>query len=86
MDEPVTGLDPLGIRRTRELLTDMVTQGKTILFSSHSISELEQLAHRVGIIIEGKLVRFIGQSEWKVKEGRLEELFIETLEEHNAAY
>jgi ABC-2 type transport system ATP-binding protein len=80
LDEPVTGLDPLGIRQTRQLLTDLNQKGKTIFFSSHSISELERLAHRVGILVEGKLVRLLNQGEWKVKPGRLEEIFIETLE------
>lgn len=80
LDEPVTGLDPLGIRQTRQLMMDLNKQGKTIFFSSHSISELERLAHRVGVLVDGKLVREFHQSEWKGKEGRLEELFIETLE------
>jgi ABC-2 type transport system ATP-binding protein len=62
------------------LLTDLNQKGKTIFFSSHSISELERLAHRVGILVEGKLVRLLNQGEWKVKPGRLEEIFIETLE------
>lgn len=86
LDEPVTGLDPLGIRRTRELLSQLAENGKTLLFSSHSISELERLAHRVGILVEGRLVRFLSSDEWKSKPGRLEELFIETLEKHHAAY
>ena len=80
LDEPVTGLDPLGIRQSRELFAELNRQGKTILFSSHSISELEKLAQRVGILIEGKLARELKQSDWKSKAGHLEELFIETLE------
>lgn len=84
MDEPVTGLDPLGIRQSRQLVADLNAQGKTILFSSHSISELERLAHRVGILVEGKLVQLLGETEWKGKPGRLEEIFIETLEKSGA--
>ena len=80
LDEPVTGLDPLGIRHIRELLAQLNSKGKTILFSSHSISELERLATRVGILIEGKLARELDQSEWKGHAGALEEIFIETLE------
>ena len=80
LDEPVTGLDPLGIRQTRELLVQLNEKGKTVFFSSHSISELERLAHRVGILVEGRLVRLLDQAEWKGKSGRLEEIFIETLE------
>ncbi len=85
LDEPVTGLDPLGIRQTRQLIQDLNSRGKTIFFSSHSISELERLAHRVGILVDGKLVKLLDQSEWKEKSGRLEELFIETLEASGAA-
>lgn len=82
LDEPVTGLDPLGIRQTRQLIAELNQKGKTIFFSSHSISELEKLAHRVGIIVEGKLVRLLKQEEWKSKPGHLEEIFVETLEAH----
>src|SRR5262249_25470810 len=84
LDEPVTGLDPLGIRQSREVLYDLNKRGKTILFSSHSISELERLAHRVGILIEGRMVRQLTRNEWTGKPGRLEEIFIETLEASGA--
>ena len=80
LDEPVTGLDPLGIRQTRELMSQLNKEGKTIFFSSHSISELERLAHRVGILVDGRLVRLLDQKEWRDQPGRLEEIFIETLE------
>ena len=80
LDEPVTGLDPLGIKQSRDVIASLNEKGKTIVFSSHSISELERLAGRVGVLVEGKMVRFLDQSEWKSKSGRLEELFIETLE------
>ncbi len=80
LDEPVTGLDPLGIRQSREVIASLNEKGKTIFFSSHSISELEKLAWRVGILVDGKMVRLLDQSEWKSKPGRLEEIFIETLE------
>lgn len=85
LDEPVTGLDPLGIRQSRELVTELNKRGKTILFSSHSISELERLAHRVAIISEGKLVRLIEEADWRDRPGRLEEIFIETLQKTGAA-
>lgn len=85
LDEPVTGLDPLGIRQSRELVTQLNKHGKTILFSSHSISELERLAHRVAILVDGKLVRLLDESEWRSQPGRLEEIFISTLEQTGAA-
>jgi ABC-2 type transport system ATP-binding protein len=85
LDEPVTGLDPLGIRQSRELVTQLNKAGKTVLFSSHSISELERLAHRVAIISEGKMVRLLEVAEWRDHPGRLEEIFIETLQKTGAA-
>jgi len=79
LDEPVSGLDPLGLKDMRQLLLDLNHQGKTIFFSSHIISEAEKLCHRVGILHEGRLARTIEKPEWSGKEGRLEELFLEVI-------
>ncbi|MBX3052123.1 MAG: ABC transporter ATP-binding protein [Caldilineaceae bacterium] len=56
LDEPVSGLDPNGIRQVRELLVEENRRGRTILISSHILSEIEQTAHRVGIIAGGRLL------------------------------
>lgn len=56
LDEPVSGLDPNGIRQVRELLVEENRRGRTILLSSHILSEIEQTAHRVGIIAGGRLL------------------------------
>jgi ABC-type multidrug transport system ATPase subunit len=56
LDEPVSGLDPHGIRQVRELLLDANRAGVTILVSSHILSEVERTAHRVGILHGGRLV------------------------------
>jgi len=53
LDEPVSGLDPLGLKEMRQLLMDLNKQGKTIFFSSHIISEAEKLCHRVESFIRG---------------------------------
>jgi ABC-2 type transport system ATP-binding protein len=79
LDEPVSGLDPLGLKDMRQLLFDLNKQGKTIFFSSHIISEAEKLCHRVGIIHQGRLAKIIDKASWGGKEGRLEELFLETI-------
>ncbi|MBP9127734.1 MAG: ABC transporter ATP-binding protein [Elusimicrobia bacterium] len=79
LDEPVTGLDPLGLREMRELIHQLNTKGKTVFFSSHSISEVEKLCHRVGILVNGRLARVVDQSEWKSEHGRLEEIFVSTV-------
>ena len=57
LDEPANGLDPEGIRWMRDLLKLLAGQGRTILVSSHLLSEMELLADDVVIIAAGKLVR-----------------------------
>jgi ABC-2 type transport system ATP-binding protein len=79
LDEPVSGLDPLGLKDMRQLLQRLNGEGKTLFFSSHIISEAEKLCHRVGILHEGKLARILERKEWDGQEGRLEELFLETI-------
>jgi ABC-2 type transport system ATP-binding protein len=57
LDEPANGLDPEGIRWMRELLKSLADEGRTVLVSSHLLSEMELLADDVVIIAAGKLVR-----------------------------
>ena len=56
LDEPLNGLDPVGIKEIRQLFLDLSKQGITILISSHLLSEIEQIATRVGIIHHGNLL------------------------------
>ena len=56
LDEPVNGLDPEGIRWMRELLRSLAREERTILISSHLLSEVSQTVDRVVIIAHGKLV------------------------------
>ena len=56
LDEPANGLDPEGIRWMRQLLQGLAQQGRTILVSSHLLSEMEVLADDVVIIAAGQLV------------------------------
>lgn len=65
LDEPINGLDPIGIAEIRSFIRDLCNEkGKTILISSHILSEIEQLADDIGIIDNGELL----------EEGSLEEL------------
>ncbi|MGB3764276.1 MAG: ABC transporter ATP-binding protein [Ornithinimicrobium sp.] len=68
LDEPANGLDPEGIRWLRGLLRALASEGKTILISSHLLSEVEQTVDDVVIIANGRLVR----------QGTIEELHGET--------
>lgn len=55
LDEPLSGLDPLGRREIKDLIIEINKQGKTVLFSSHILSDVETICNRVGIIINGKM-------------------------------
>lgn len=63
LDEPINGLDPEGIVEIRELLKDMATSGTTIFLSSHILGEISKLAHRIGIIHEGRLIKELTTSQ-----------------------
>ncbi|MBN1346782.1 MAG: ABC transporter ATP-binding protein [Phycisphaerae bacterium] len=56
LDEPSSGLDPLMQQVLRRELRDVVADGRTVLFSSHSLPEAEQLCERVSILRQGRLV------------------------------
>ena len=56
LDEPASGLDPRARIEIRELLRELKNMGKTIMISSHILSELEELCDHVGIIEHGKLI------------------------------
>jgi ABC-2 type transport system ATP-binding protein len=57
LDEPANGLDPQGIRWLRDLLRSLAGQGRTVLVSSHVLSEVAQTVDHVVIIHKGRLVR-----------------------------
>ena len=59
LDEPINGIDPEGIVEIRNLLKDLANKGKTILISSHILSELEHLCDRICIIENGEVVDVI---------------------------
>ena len=56
LDEPMSGLDPLGRRDVRDLILELRAQGRTVFFSSHILSDAETLCSRVGIMAQGRLV------------------------------
>jgi len=55
LDEPMSGLDPVGRREVRDIILELKQAGKTILFSTHILSDAEMLCDRVGVIVGGKL-------------------------------
>jgi ABC-2 type transport system ATP-binding protein len=55
LDEPTSGLDPLGRMKVREIIQRLKNDGKTVLFSSHELGEVETVCDRVAIINQGEL-------------------------------
>jgi len=64
LDEPMSGLDPIGRSEVRDLIVSLRDEGKTVFFSSHILSDIEAMCDRVAIIDRGRLV----------ESGRLEEI------------
>jgi len=56
LDEPVSSLDPYGIKEVRDILMEENRKGKTMFISSHILSEIEKTCHRVGILNKGRLL------------------------------
>ena len=55
LDEPMSGLDPIGRREVRDLMLQLKDEGKTILFSTHILPDVETVCDRVGILANGKM-------------------------------
>jgi ABC-2 type transport system ATP-binding protein len=55
LDEPMSGLDPVGRREVRDIILELKREGKTVLFSTHILSDAEMLCDRVGVIVGGRL-------------------------------
>ena len=56
LDEPMSGLDPIGRKEVRDLILELRAEGRTILFSTHILSDVELLCDRVAIIAQGRLL------------------------------
>lgn len=81
LDEPMSGLDPLARMRMRHLLADLRDEGRTILFSSHELGEIEMVADRILLLNEGRLL-YQGQiAELVGGEINLEQAFLRLLGE-----
>lgn len=56
LDEPMSGLDPMGRYQMREIILSLKAQGKTIFFNSHILSDVEKICDRVAILAQGELI------------------------------
>jgi ABC-2 type transport system ATP-binding protein len=77
LDEPVNGLDPEGIRWIRGLLKNLAGHGRTVLISSHLISEVAQTADELIVIGQGRLLAQTTVAELSARSGSLEEAFFQ---------
>jgi len=81
LDEPTSGLDPLMEQAFQDEIRELKTRGKTILLSSHILSEAEALCDRATIIREGKTVGVYHLAELKKEHENLEKIFLSKYEE-----
>jgi ABC-2 type transport system ATP-binding protein len=70
MDEPMSGLDPVGVNLVRDILVDLKRQGRTVVLSSHQMETVEKLCDRVALIDRGRKVLDGAVSEVKARHGK----------------
>lgn len=79
LDEPMSGLDPLGRKMVCDLILDLKQQGKTVFFCSHILSDVERLCDALAILDRGRLVRTFSDAEmtaFRQGDADLEEAFV----------
>jgi sodium transport system ATP-binding protein len=81
LDEPTIGLDVIAARTIVEFIRSCRERGKTVLFSTHVMSEVEKLADRIGIIHDGRVLAEGTLDDLRARSGEtdLEEIFVRTL-------
>lgn len=83
LDEPMSGLDPLGRKMVCDLVLDLKQQGKTIFFCSHILSDVERLCDGLAILNKGRLVRTFSDAEmnaFRLGQMNLEEAFVASVD------
>ncbi len=85
LDEPASGLDPRARIEIRELLRELKRMGKTIMISSHILSELEEICDQIGIIEQGQLVFSGTMAEIRPKLGLHSRVQVQVRENQDAA-
>jgi len=88
LDEPTSGMDPMGTRQMKDLLAELARRGKTILLCSHLLADVEDICDRIGILYGGRMrvegpVRELlqHQDQTEIHTGRLSEAALEQIQD-----
>ncbi len=79
LDEPMSGLDPIGRKDVRDLILELREHGRTVLFSTHILSDVEAICDRVGILVEGRLTDCGALADLVAPGARAVELVVENV-------
>lgn len=83
LDEPMSGLDPIGRKELKNVILELKNNGKTLFFNSHILSDVEDLCTKIAIIDQGKIITHGSISQvTKNHTQKLEDIFVYTIE-HN---
>jgi len=80
LDEPMSGLDPIGRKMVGDLILELKSKGKTVFFSSHILTDIERFCDKAGIIVNGKLRLVDRLDKLLENNATLEEVFLREVE------
>jgi ABC-2 type transport system ATP-binding protein len=79
LDEPMSGLDPVGRKMVKDLMLELKKQGKTLFFNTHILSDVEAICDRCAIISKGEIIADVRVSEITVS---IEDFFMDAITRH----
>ncbi|MFC1713424.1 ABC transporter ATP-binding protein [Candidatus Poribacteria bacterium] len=85
LDEPLSGLDPIGRKEIRDIIHRLKNDGRTVIFSSHVLSDVETICDRVGILMRGKLQSVERLDEFRNVELESVEITVSSLSKADSA-
>lgn len=85
LDEPLSGLDPIGRKELKDVIVEVHREGKTVFFSSHIVPDIEEICDRVIFLKEGKLV-YDGLVDKLIKSGQESDYIIKFKSETNESF
>jgi ABC-2 type transport system ATP-binding protein len=85
LDEPMSGLDPMGRKLVSDLISELKEQGKTIFFSTHILNDVESLCDRIAVIHKGTILFTGNMQDFQNTYPSLEEAFVASIAEFEDA-